>query len=373
MVSPRACAGGAERAFASLARNLPSFGYEPVVALLERGPLEDWLHDYELLDARPERPLRLDRTARTVASLVRLARRCGVRAVLSSKTRGHVFGGPAAAAAGLPAVWWTHETAPDGWLYRRREPWRSYDVEEPARRIPAARVVCGNERLAERQRRRTPGREVVSIRPGLPVSEVAARRGEGAELRRRHGLSGGPLVGIVARLDRIKGHELFLEAAARVAQVRPDARFAIVGGELLDSDRGYGHELRARAAALGLGDAVLFTGHRDDALPWIDALDAVVIASSSEAGPLVLGEAMALGRPVVATRVPGPGDVIDDGRSGLLVPPGDVGAMGDAILRVVENPEFADALGRGARAGADEFCERRMAARFAALLGEVAA
>lgn len=374
MVSPLARAGGAERAFASLARNLPSFGFDPVVALLERGPLEEWVGECELIDdARPGEPLRVHHTARTVARLARLARRSGARAVISSKTRGHVFGGPAAAAARIPAIWWTHETPPSGRLYRRREPWRSYGVEVPARRIPAARVVCGNERFADGQRRRTPAREVVSIRPGLPVEEVAARRGEGAGLRRRLGLGEVPLVGIVARLDRLKGHELFLDAAAHVARARPDVRFPVVGGELLEADRGYGDALRERAAATGLGGAVLFTGHQRDPIPWLDALDVVVIASSSEAGPLVLGEAMALGRPAVATRTPGAGDTIEHGRTGLLVPHGDPRALADAILRVLEDAGLAAALGGAARAGADAFCERRMAQRFAALLEEVAA
>jgi glycosyltransferase involved in cell wall biosynthesis len=372
MVSPLARAGGAERAFASLARNLPSFGLDPVVALLEPGPLEDWLGDhYELIDARPERPLRLDQTARTVRRLARLARASGARAILSSKTRGHLYGGPAALAARLPAIWWSHEMPPRGLLYRRREPWRSYGVEEPARGIPAAAVVVGNERVAERQRRRTPHREITTIRPGLPVAEVAARRGEGRELRRRLGLEGVPLVGIVARLDRVKGHGLFLEAAARVASVRPDVRFPVVGGESMAVDCGYADELRGRAAALGLGDSVLFTGHADDAIPWLDALDVAVISSVSEAGPLVLGEAMALGRPVVATAAPGAGDVIEDGHTGLLVPPGDPAAMAGAILRVLGDPGLAERLGRGGREHAGEFCERRMAARFAELVTEV--
>lgn len=373
MVSPLAAAGGAERAFASLVRNLPSFGYEPVVALLERGPLEEWLDGFEPIDARPAQPLRVHDTARTVGRLARLARRRGARAVLSSKTRGHVFGGPAAAAAGIPAIWWSHEMPPRGWLYRRREPWRSYAVEEPARRIPAVRVVCGNERLAARQRHRTPRREVVSIRPGLPVAEVAARRGEGLALRRRLGLDGVPLVGIVGRLDPIKGHDLFLEAAAHVARARPDARFAIVGGDLLEAMRGHGRELRGRAAALAIGDAVTFTGHQHDAIPWIDALDVVVVCSRSEGGPLVLGEAMALGRPVVATRAPGAEDAIEHGRSGLLVRSGDPRALAGSIVRVLDSPALAEALGDGGRAAARRFCERRMAARFAALLAEVTA
>ena len=372
MVSPFARPGGAERAFASLARRLPEHGFDPVVALLERGPLEEWLGGRcELIDSHPARPLRVARTARTVAGLRALARGSGARAVLSSKTRGHLFGGPAALAAGLPAVWWVHETPPHGWLYRRREGWRRYHVEEPARRIPAARVVCGHEPGAAAQRLRTPRRQVVTIRPGLPVAEVADRRGDGAAVRARAGLRGAPLVGIVGRLDPIKGHDLFLAAAALVARERPDVRFPVVGGELLDAHSGYGARLAGRARELGIEPALHLTGHEPDAIPWIDALDVLVIASRSEFGPLVLGEAMALGRPVVATRIAGPAGVIDHGRTGLLVPPGDPRAMADAILGLLAHPARARAVGEAARERAREYCDERMAARFAAMLAEV--
>jgi glycosyltransferase involved in cell wall biosynthesis len=293
--------------------------------------------------------------------------------VLSSKTRGHLFGGPAALAERLPAVWWVHETPPHGWLYRRRESWRRYHVEEPARRIPAATVVCGNPPGAEAQRRRTPRRRVEAIRPGLDVEAVAARRGEGAAVRAGLGLERAPLVGIVGRFDPVKGHDLFLEAAALIARERPDAVFPVVGGELLEADAGYAAWLTGRIRELGLESAVRLTGHLDDAIPWIDALDVMVVTSRSEAGPLVLGEAMALGTPVVATRVPGPAQAIADGETGLLVPPGDATAVARAVLDLLARPERAAAIGRAARVGAAEFCDRRMTARFAAVLDEVAA
>jgi glycosyltransferase involved in cell wall biosynthesis len=369
LVSPLARAGGAERVFAALVRNLPRHGCEPVVALLEHGPLADWLgSECEVIPARPLDPLRIGSTAGTVERLRRLARRAGAGAIVSSKTRGHLFGGCAAAAAGLPAVWWVHEMPPQGTLYRRGEPWRRYHVEEVARRIPAAHVVCGNESASALQRRRTPGRSVVTIRPGVPVDELAGRRGDGGAVRRRLGHGGGPLVGIVGRFDPLKGHDTFVRAAELVARGRADARFAFVGGALLDGERELERRVRSRCDAGALAGRVAFAGHQDDPVPWLDALDIVVIASRSEGGPLVLGEAMALGKPVVATRVGAIGEVLEDGVSGLLVPPGDALAMAAAIRRLADDPAFAARLGRAARARANEFCDLRMSERFALLL-----
>jgi glycosyltransferase involved in cell wall biosynthesis len=371
LVSPFAPAGGAERAFASLARNLPSHGFDPVPVLLERGPLEDWLDGCELVDARWSRSLRPISTARTVADLHRLARRTGARAIVSSKQRGHIVGGPAAAAAGLPAVWWMHDMPPEGLLYRRREPWRRYHVEAIARRIPAARVVCGNDRAGRIQRSRTPGTRVVVIRPGRPLGGLAARAGVGAELRRALGLGGAPIVGVVGRIGRAKGQDLFLEAAAAIARDRPEVRFALVGDAILRTDRAFGRTIARRAEQGRLAGRVLLPGHQDDPVPWLDALDVVVIPSRTEVGPLVLGEALALGKPVVATRVGAAVDVIEHGRNGLLVPPEDPAAIAAAVDVLLGDPELGRALGTAAPPAAQAFCDIGMTRRFASMLEEL--
>lgn len=371
LVSPFACEGGAERAFASLVRGLPAHGFEPVPALLDRGPLEGLVGGCELIDADPSRPFRLRDSARTAAALGRLARRAGARAVVSSKSLGHLYGGPGAALAGLPAVWWMHDQPPEGALYRRREPWRHYRIEEAARRIRAARVVCGNDRAVRIQRSRTPRSRVVGIRPGVAVGELAARRGEGAALRRELGLGDAPLVGVVGRLSRPKGQDVFLSAAADIARRRPDVRFALVGGPLLDYDRPFERRLQSLSAAGPLAGRVLLPGHQDDPVPWLDALDVAVIPSLTEAGPLVLGEALALGKPVVATRVGAVAEAVEHGRDGLLVAPRDPAAMTAAIDRLLDDPDLGRRLRAAAPAAAHAFCELAMAERFASMLEEI--
>lgn len=172
------------------------------------------------------------------------------------------------------------------------------------------------------------------------VADASLAPGPAAELPER---TGGPVVSIVARLQAVKGHRVFLESARRVLLKRPDARFWIAGdGEL----RG---ELEALTSQLGLTSAVSFLGYRNDISNVMASSDAVVCASSYESFPRSVLEALALGRPVVATSVGGLPEIVRDGETGILVPPGDPENLAAAILRLLGDRELAHRLGTAAR------------------------
>jgi glycosyltransferase involved in cell wall biosynthesis len=153
-----------------------------------------------------------------------------------------------------------------------------------------------------------------------------------------------PLIGIVGRLAPIKDLPTFLGAAALVRRFVPEARFAIVGdGEERSA-------LEAHARQLGLEGAVHFHGwHRDMAAVYGD-LDVVVNCSRNEGTPVALIEALAAGRPVVATRVGGTPDLLARGDHGHLVPPGDPEALAAAIVGVLQSPDSARARAARGRA-----------------------
>lgn len=361
LISPSSVPGGAERALASLARRLPSAGVEVQAVLLQPGPLEDWLADagcpVEVVDAGRTR--HLHRTASTVARLARRAAQADV--VISNQSKGHVYGGLAAAIARRPAIWWQHGT-----------PARSA-IESVAARMPAAAVAVGSGQSADAQRRLTPHRRVELVHPGVDVEAVQRRAGSGLVLRNDHGWEGKRLVGIVGRLQEWKGQDVFLRAAALVADAHPDVVFPVVGGALLGWEGDYPQQLRRLADELGISDRVHFAGHQEDVYPWFDAMDVVVHASHGEPFGLVLVEAMALGKPLVATAAGGPTEIIEDGVSGLLVPPGDHEAMAGAIAAVLDDAALQASLGAGAAGRARAFDEQRMADRFATLIGDVVA
>jgi 2-polyprenyl-3-methyl-5-hydroxy-6-metoxy-1,4-benzoquinol methylase len=122
---------------------------------------------------------------------------------------------------------------------------------------------------------------------------------------------------------------------------------------------------------LGIADRVDFVGHQDDVYPWLDAIDVVVHASLGEPFGLVVVEAMALGKPVVATAAGGPVEIIEDGVSGILTRPGDVAALAGAVEGLLGAPTTALALGARARERAREFSDQRTAEQFVSLIRQV--
>ena len=184
---------------------------------------------------------------------------------------------------------------------------------------------------------------------------------------------GTPLVGVVARLEPEKGHATLLDAWPLVLERVPEARLLIIG------EGSRREALEEQARALGLlgeeceGDAcvgtrharpgakVVFTGLRDDIPAVTAALDVAVLPSHREAQGTVILEAMALSRPVVATNVGGIPEMIEDGVTGLLVPPREPRPLADAIVRLLTDHPLADTMGR---AGHDlvhqRFCIERM-------------
>jgi glycosyltransferase involved in cell wall biosynthesis len=196
------------------------------------------------------------------------------------------------------------------------------------------------------------GRDIVPIR--LIHNGVDLQRYDHQEpcctLREEYGMEpGSQIVGVVARLEPEKGHPTLLEAWPAVLRAVPGAYLLIVGeGSRRDS-------LEAQARELRIAHRVIFAGRRDDVPAVTAALDVAVLPSYREAQGLTILEAMALCRPVVASDVGGIPEMIEDGVTGLLVPPHDAPALAAAIARLLLDHPYADTI---ARAGHDLVHER---------------
>jgi len=178
---------------------------------------------------------------------------------------------------------------------------------------------------------------------------------------------GVPVVGVVARLEAEKGHRTLIDAWPVVLASHPDAWLLIVGE---GSER---NSLEAQAATLGISDRIVFTGRREDVPAVTAALDIAVLPSYREAQGLSVLEAMALSRPVVASNVGGIPEMIEEGISGLMVPPGDCDALAGAIVRLLSDHPLADMLARrGHDLVHERFCIELMTSSIENLYDEIA-
>ncbi len=176
-----------------------------------------------------------------------------------------------------------------------------------------------------------------------------------------------PLVAEVGRLCDVKGQRELIDAIALL----PGARAVLVGADL-ELGGAYERALRDHADELGVTERVVFAGYRDDAARVVAAADVLALPSWTEGLPLVVLEAMALGRPVVATAVGGTPELVADGETGLLVPPRDVAALTAALKRVLDDEGLRRRLGEaGRRRVAERFSSEAMTRDVLAVYDEV--
>ncbi len=170
-------------------------------------------------------------------------------------------------------------------------------------------------------------------------------RAEDFPIRRELGIDPKvPVVAVVSRLNPGKGVEYFLKAAVMVRQQLPEVRFLVVGGSYYDP--AYKPSLEALAKELNVADTVLFTGERNDIQQLLREVNLSVLPSLSEGMSNTLLESMAAGLPVIATDVGGNPEIVQDGKTGLLVPARDASALSDAMVRVLKSPEMRQGFGQ---------------------------
>jgi glycosyltransferase involved in cell wall biosynthesis len=209
-----------------------------------------------------------------------------------------------------------------------------------------------------------------AVRQVLINSGIAARRVQtihsGVDLRRFEAVplaaspfpAGTRIVGTVGHLAGHKGHQYLLEATKALLQAEPQVGVVIAGDGALRAN------LEAQAAALGIAERVCFTGFRQDILALMQRFEVFVFPSYLEGLGTATLDAMALRKPVVATHAGGIPEVVQDGMTGLLVPPRDPAALAQAVLYLLQHPEQSRAFGEAGRKRVEQqFTAERMAAQ----------
>jgi glycosyltransferase involved in cell wall biosynthesis len=291
------------------------------------------------------RSLSLGNDLRTLLDLYRLMRRVRPEIVHTHTAKAGTVGRLAAWLARVPVVVHTFHGHVLRGYFGRLQTRFFIEVERALARITDRILVLGEPQLAELRGFGIGRRKQFRCVPlGLELEPFLKCERLRGHFRRELGVDDTvPLIGIVARLVPIKAHTDFLRAAQRLSARRPDARFVIVGdGELRGT-------LEATTAELGLEERVTFTGFRDD-LPTIYAdLDVVALTSYNEGLPVTIIEGLAAARPVVATDVGAVCDLVEPGKTGRLVSPGDWEGLADGMLALLENPDEAASMGLAGR------------------------
>ena len=203
-------------------------------------------------------------------------------------------------------------------------------------------VSHGNRRLLAEQYSFSPAR--LALIPNGVDTDTFRPLPDGGELRACWGVPPGvPLLGVVGRLSPQKGHAVLLDALPAVWAAFPDAHVALIGSGELEG------ELRRRASEIDPAERVHFVGQQARMVEALAALDVFVLPSRYEGLSFAVLEAMAAERPIVASAVDGTVEVVEDGRSGLLVPPGDSAVLADRIVRLLGDRALRERMGRAAR------------------------
>lgn len=292
------------------------------------------------------------------AALRRIITEQEIDVVLSNSAHALLYARPIARMTGRPCVWWVHGHFPGdrfrGHLISYAHLFVSADAfftnsEHTARVIAADYPTASNIRV---------------VRYGIDLREVSPNGGQTAALRQSLGIPADePVVAMFGRLHPFKGQDVFVRAAEMIAAKGMRAKFLLVGSALMGLETGYAEKLQEFVRTAGLQGKVLFLGERRDISDLMNASDVLVHASlEPEPWGLVVAEGMAAGRAVIAAAAGGPLEMIDHGRTGLLVPPGDPTVLAGAIMSLLENPGLRQQMGEAARRHAEQFFDSRVAA-----------
>jgi glycosyltransferase involved in cell wall biosynthesis len=266
------------------------------------------------------------------AKLYRLVTRERAHVVCTNRDRETRLAGIATKLAGVPLVKRRGSDYPFPNKFRFEITYR-YFVERIIANSEAtlSTLIKGNPWL--------PQNKLVMIYNGIDPDRYI-RDGSGLKLRDELGIGDiAPVISIVGLLNERKGHRFLFKSLKEISDDFPETRLLVVGEGKMEE------ELKELAHNLGISDRVIFLGFRDDVPAIIEGSDVLVLPSLCEGFGYVLVEAMASGKPVVATDVSSIPEIVDDGETGVLVPPGDHRRLAEALRKVLGNRELAARMG----------------------------
>lgn len=204
--------------------------------------------------------------------------------------------------------------------------------------------------------------KIATVHSGVNLDRYRVKPNNASELRVRFGFDANDrVIGTVGWLLPIKGPEVLLDAFRRLSANETNLKLVFVGKGDLETP------LRRRSQRWGLANRVVFAGWRDDIPEVLSSFDIFVLPSRNEGMGRVLVEAMAAGRPIIASKVGGIPSLVENGKTGLLVPPGDAAALVRSLEWMLQNPDDARRMGRRGRGRCRGFSTESMVSKIDAI------
>jgi len=337
---------GAEVSLASLLRNLDPERYLPVVLLPGEGPLYDELKDDFHVRFVPMRRFKKARNplllllyfinvCRAIWQISFILRKENIKLIHSNSTNAHIFGGIAGWINGVPSVWHVRDTVPLGILGKIL-------FALSARVIVTSRFV---KEAVSNYAENTGQDKILMVYNGVDLSVFSHIIEQKTKI---------PGIAMIGQLVPWKRHDDFIRTAKKVLAEIPDAKFFIVGDDLFDDHPAYKAELKKMAGSLGTEKSVIFMGYCRNIPQFLNGIDVLVHPARVEPFGRVIVEAMAMKKPVVAVRNGGPSEIIEDGKTGYLVRPGDIENMAGAVIDLIRNPNMRKEMGKRGRKKVEE-------------------
>jgi glycosyltransferase involved in cell wall biosynthesis len=340
--------GGAEHSLLSILEYLDRTHWQPHLAGV-KGHLLDKALELDIpvygvpLKRLRRSPFVLMDWYKGVHALRMLAHELNATALYANTVRAAFYAAPAARLAGCLFIWHMR----DFWLTEKQPSYFWLDrLGKRALCVAATLVIANSYAVATHLPCRS---SVTLVYNGLNLASFDPRT-DGTSFRQHYDISPDvSLVGMVGRLRPWKGQERFLYMAAKVLSARPKTHFVLVGGDPFGLEDDYGKRLQQTLHQLNLSGHVTFTGQLSDVRPALAAMDVFVHPGDPEPFGLVNIEAMAMEKPVVAFAHGALPEIVIDGRTGLLVEPGNNKALADGVICLLDDRARRVALGQQGR------------------------
>lgn len=316
----------------------------PIIAVPSEGPFVEDIKglgiEINFIDFPRPLDLNIFKKIKTINKLISIIRSRDIDLIYSNGFRTNLYGGIAGRLTGKKIVWHARNLVTS----EKIDPDRLFIF------LPH-RLICLTEAIRKRfYRSGIPPWKCIVIQNGVDTEEFNPETSIGEGIRLEFGISReAPVIGMTSRIVPEKGHDTFLKAARVVAEEFPDAKFLIVGSHISREYSAWEEYIKELSKNIGLSDKVIFSSFRRDLPQILAAMDIFVLASCAEPSGRTHLEAMAMAKPIVATKSGGTPEIAIEEETAILIEPGDDKAMADAIISLWKNPQRRLDMGRKGR------------------------